>query len=86
MTSDQINDLHDTFRSAMLDWDVSVSAKVADENHIDISFELWAHKLEGSFELIKDKWSDGQDCPHYIGDCESVWIWIAMQLSNKIGY
>jgi hypothetical protein len=86
MTSDEINDLRDIFRSAMIDWDVSISVKVEDENSINISFEIWTHRIEGGFKLYKDRWSDGQDCPHYIDDFESVWIWIAMKLSDKIKY
>lgn len=83
MTADQINDLRDTFRSAMLDWDVPVSVKVEDD-YAEVSFTLWRTKFEGSFWLEKDQWSDGEDCPHHITDHTAVWQWIAMQLHNKL--
>ncbi len=83
MTSDQINDLRDTFRRAMLDWDVPVSANFTDDE-IDITFELWSTKFEGSFYCSDGKWTNGHDCPHFITNRESVWQWIAMQLHDKL--
>lgn len=84
MTSDQINELRDTFRVALMGWDVPVSAKTVDTDTIDISFELWLTKFEGCFSIHSGEWSDGEDCPHYITNGESVWQWIAMQLHNKL--
>jgi hypothetical protein len=83
MNIEQINELRDTFRAAMLNWDVPVSAKVSGDE-IDISFELWRVKFEGSFSLEKGQWNNGYDCPHYITDHESVWQWIAMHLYDKL--
>lgn len=84
MSADQINELRDTFRVAMLGWDVPVSVTIED-NTANVTFELWGTKFEGSFEHMEDnEWSDGNDCPHYIKDSESVWQWIAMQLHDKL--
>ena len=83
MSADQINELRDSFRRAMLDWDVPVSVNVADD-YADVSFTLWGTKLEGCFYLDKGKWSNNHDCPHYITNRESVWQWIAMQLHDKL--
>lgn len=84
MTSDQINELRHKFRSAMLDWDVSVSV-IIDNDLANVSFELWETQFKGGFYWLEDdEWSDGEDCPHYITDSESVWQWIAMQLYDKL--
>ncbi len=83
MTADQINALRDTFRVAMLDWDVPVSVTIEDDYAI-VRFTLWGTKLEGWFNLEKGQWSDGNDCPHYITNSESVWQWIAMDLHNQL--
>ena len=50
MSADQINELRDSFRRAMLDWDVPVSVNVADD-YADVSFPLWGTKFEGCFHL-----------------------------------
>ena len=82
MTINQINALRDTFRAAMLDWDVPVSITIEDDT-ANVSFKLWRTKFEGNFNHVEnDKWSDGNDCPHYIENSESVWQWIAMQLHD----
>ena len=83
MSADQINKLRDTFRSAMLDWDVAVSVTL-DDDTANVSFELWLTKIEGSFYLEKGQWTNDHDCPHYITNKESVWQWIAMQLHYKL--
>lgn len=83
MTSDQINELRDTFCRAMLDWDVPVSVTV-DDDAANVSFELWRTKIEGCLYLNEVVWTDGEDCPHLITDSESVWQWIAMQLHDKL--
>jgi hypothetical protein len=83
MSADQINELRDTFRVAMLNWDVLVSI-TAEDDTASVSFELWTTKFEGSFYLEKGQWTNGHDCPHFITDSESVWQWIAMQLHNKL--
>ncbi len=77
MTADQINALRDIFRVAMLNWDVPVSVTI-------VRFTLWGTKLDGWFNLKKGQWSDGNDCPHYITNSESVWQWIAMELHNQL--
>lgn len=84
MTSDQINELRDTFRVAMLNWDVPVSITVADEEMVYVTFELWKVKYDGSFYLSDGQWTNDFDCPHYITNGESVWQWIAMQLHDKL--
>ena len=83
MSADQINELRDTFRAAMLDWDVPVSVTIEDDT-ANVSFELWRTKFEGGFCLEKGRWSNGEDCPHYITNSESVWQWIAMKLHDKL--
>lgn len=83
MSADQINELRDTFRRAMLDWDVSVSIQVIDETWVDLAFILWGTSIEGSFYLDGDQWSD-EDCPHYITNSTTAWQWIAMKLHNKL--
>jgi hypothetical protein len=84
MSADRINTLRDTFRVAMLDWDVPVSVTIEDDC-ASVCFTLWGTKLEGSFEHLEDdEWSDGNDCPHYIKNTESVWQWIAMKLHDKL--
>jgi len=83
MTLDQINELRDTFRVAMLDWDVPVSVTI-DEDEATVSFELWLIKFEGSFFLHDGKWTNDHDCPHFITNQVSVWHWIAMKLHNKL--
>lgn len=83
MSADQINNLRDTFRVAMLDWDVPVSVTIEDDT-ANVSFELWLTKFEGSFYHEKGKWANSHDCPHYITNGESVWQWIAMQLHEKL--
>lgn len=83
MTADQINDLRDTFRSAMLDWDVPVSVKAGDD-YANVTFTLWGTEFEGCFHLDHGKWNDNYDCPHYIERPSHVWIWIAMKLHEKL--
>ncbi len=83
MTSDQINELRDTFRVAMLDWDVPVSVTI-DDDTANVTFELWMTKFEGSFFPHHGKWANNHDCPHFITSRESVWQWIAMKLHDKL--
>jgi hypothetical protein len=83
MKIEQINELRDTFRSAMLNWDVPVSLTIEDDA-ANVSFELWQTKFEGGFYLEKGQWSNGHDCPYFITDSESVWQWIAMHLHDKL--
>jgi len=83
MNIEQINELRDTFRVAMLNWDVPVSITIEDDA-ANVSFELWTTKFEGSFYLEKGQWTNGHDYPHYITDSMSVWQWIVMQLHKKL--
>jgi hypothetical protein len=83
MNIEQINELRDTFRSAMLNWDVSVTI-TAEDDAANVSFELWLTKFDGSFYLEKGQWTNDHDCPHYITDHKSVWQWIAMRLHSKL--
>ncbi len=85
MTSDQINELRDTFRVAMLDWDVPVSVifDTEDETAV-VSFELWGTKFEDTLALVGREWQTLGDCPHVISDKLTAWQWIAMQLHNKL--
>lgn len=83
MTADQINELRDEFRRAMLDWDVPVGVTI-DDDTANVSFELWGVKIEGGFYLDSGKWNDGGDCPHVISDKLTAWQWIAMQLHEKL--
>lgn len=84
MNADQINELKDTFRRAMLDWDVAVSVTIFDEDYADVSFKLWGTDIEGCFRLEKNKWVVGHDCPHYITNSTTAWQWIAMKLHEKL--
>lgn len=85
MSADQINELRDTFRVAMLGWDVPVSVTIEDDA-ANVAFELWGTKFEGSFYLTPtgDEWKTSDDCPHYITNGESAWQWIAMKLHDKL--
>lgn len=82
-TADQINNLRDSFRRAMLDWDVVVSVKIEDL-YADVDFHLWGTRFEGTFTIIKNTWATLSDCPHEIKGSISVWQWIAMKLHEKI--
>lgn len=83
MTADQINELRDTFRLAVIDWDVPVSVTI-EHDCVNVAFELWGTKFEGDFYLAGEKWSNNHDYPHYTTNGESVWQWIAMQLHDKL--
>jgi hypothetical protein len=83
MTSDQINELRDTFSTALLDWGVQVSVKIEDDA-ANVSFELWSTKFEASLFLHDGRWTNDYDCPHFVEDSESVWQWIAMHLHDKL--
>jgi len=84
MTLEQINDLRETFRRSMLDWDVPVSVEIND-GYADLSFELWGNKLSGSFQLDdRCQFETLDDCPHTINGAVAAWQWIAMQLHKMI--
>jgi hypothetical protein len=83
MSADQINELRDTFRVALMLWDVPVSVTIEDDA-ANVTFELWLTKFEGTFYPKGDEWKTSDDCPHYITNGESVWQWIAMQLHDKL--
>lgn len=83
MSADQINELRDTFRVAMMDWDVPVSVKIIDDM-AKVSFELWRTQFQGSFYVVGEQWQTADDCPHSITNGESVWQWISMQLYDKL--
>lgn len=76
MTADQINELRDTFRVAMMDWDVPVSVKI-DDDYAEVSFELWRTKFEASFCLHNDTWQTLDDCAHgmnlHLDECNLLW-------------
>lgn len=84
MNADDINDIRDIFRDALLDWDVPVSVQVVDENSVEVKFTLWGTFISGDFYLEKGQWSDGNDCPHFLDGETTVWQWIAMKLHEKI--
>ena len=84
MTIEQINDLRNTFRVAMLDLDVPVYVEFNDEC-ADVSFELWGSDLSGSFQLDQNnEWGTLDDFPHTIDGGVAVWQWIAMQFHKMI--
>lgn len=83
MDADQINSLRETFRRAMLDWDVPISV-VLEDDYANVSFELWGKSLSGTFDLENGIWQTLGDCPHSIDSLTSVWQWIAMQFHKQI--
>lgn len=80
---DQANELRDTFRLAMIGWDVTVSVTI-EHDYANVTFELWKTKFEGAFYLVGEGWITDFDCPHYIINSETVWQWISMQLHDKL--
>jgi hypothetical protein len=83
MTADQINELRDNFRVALLDWDVPVSVTIEDDYAI-VRFTLWGTKIEGWFQRHKNQWITNPDCPHAITGSTSVWQWIATHLHERL--
>lgn len=86
MNDEQIIGLRETFKSAMSDWDVTVSTSATDDQYASVEFTLWGRQFAGEFSRSPKGWDNGEDCPHYITDSESVWQWIAMQLIDQTKY
>ncbi len=83
MNAEKLISLRETFKSAMSDWDVDVSVAENADEYASVEFALCGRQFAGEFSLSPSGWENGEDCPHYITDSESVWQWIAMQLIDQ---